>query len=76
MKAEQQAKEIIESFYPFVEGIDVGERHRAAIQCGLLQVNGILDYIDRMNGTNIFKQDGIKLSKENWQKVKSELEKQ
>lgn len=41
----EEAKELIESFYPFVEGIDRGERHRAACQCALICVDKIINVL-------------------------------
>lgn len=73
MTEQEQAKEIIESFYPFVEGIDMGERHRAAIQCAIIHVKGIIETMTYdLKGNAIFPHHG---TFKRWDSVLKHLEK-
>ena len=45
-----EADKIEREYYPFVEGIDIGERKRATTQCAIIHVKGILEEIDMYKG--------------------------
>jgi len=45
---EEEAKKLIEDFYPFVEGIDKGERHRASVQCALVAQDNKIEDINQV----------------------------
>lgn len=63
----EEARELIVSFYPFVDGIDKGERHRAARQCALLTCNKILNELEAIHNGELMVY--------RWQEIKTEIKK-
>ena len=64
----RKAKEL---YYAFValNKSKLGAKHSTILCC-----KEIIEYIDRMNGTEIFKREGIILTKYQWEEVIKEIE--